>query len=249
MFISEFYVIDEDEIIKNLIRLDVAFSRHIRNGEYTEKQLNQILKAKENNIYLFLDNGFTVDNLRFARTCFMNKNPENFLANYEEHTVDKQIINYKYKITTTRNNSYFVVEIVDKNNFIWDPTDEFKIKILEMYFNKDCNKFSRFTNKFYKQNYPFESPDEIIDINEDVAKYLQGLMQKEISKVSKKVKKIGGSKLTKYMYITRIQNINTCMYKLDFKNKFNEQEILFLNHLMEKNKYYYQKNTKIKKDA
>lgn len=236
MFISEFYVINEDEIVKNLIRLDAAFSRHIRNGEYTEKQVNQILKAKENNIYLFLDNNFTVDNLRFARTCFMDKNPENFLANYEEHTVDKQNINYKYKITTTQNNSYFVVEIVSKNNFVWNPTNEFKVEILEMYFDKSCNKFSRFTNEIYKRNYPFESPDEIIDADEDVVEYLQKLLQNEAHKASKKINKTG-NKLTKYMHTIRIQNINNCMYKIDFKNKFTKQEILFLNHLMDKNKY------------
>lgn len=151
MFISEFYVINEDEIVKNLIRLDAAFSRHIRNGEYTEKQVNQILKAKENNIYLFLDNNFTVDNLRFARTCFTDKNPENFLANYEEHTVDKQNINYKYKITTTRNNSYYIVEILDKNNFVWEPTNFFVLEISHMNFKRNNLKFQNIIGSIYQK--------------------------------------------------------------------------------------------------
>lgn len=253
MYKNEIEFVDKNIIDNNLIRLNTAFNRYISN--YSEEQLNQVLKAKENNIYLFLDETFDVESLRFIRSIFAKKNLESFFANYKEKLIDKKLLLYEYKITTTNNYDYIIVEIINKGLSIWNPSVQFITKIAEMKCEKEHTKFEKILSPIYKEIYPLESPESVQKINTNQHEYIMTILKTATHDIKMNLLDIQRRRMKSYDYVStyreyELKNLYditcSCMYKMDFKDCLSEQEILAINGLIRRNKYNILLNRKFK---
>lgn len=250
---SEISFIEKDKIEKNLMRINSSFNKYI--SDFPEELTNQLLKAKENDIYLFLDKTFSIDDLRFARGILKNGNLESFFANYEEKIIDGKLLMYEYKITTTKKHDYIIVEITNSGLSTWDPSVQFISKIAEMKYEKEHIKFEKIVSPIYKAIYPLDSPESVQKISANEHEYIIEILRTTSHNIRTDLLTAQMRRLKSHDYISAYREYElkelyeltcSCMYKMDFKDSLSEKDILLINTLLKRNKYNIFLNRKFK---
>lgn len=243
---SNIRVISKDDANLISIKLYKALKNHLKS--YELEYQNQILKAADQGIYLFLDSTFLVNDLRNIRKILSEDNfLSNFIDLYSRRDIDETIFAYEYDIKYTNDKSYIIIELIDKyklNNIAFSEKFEDDIFIMET--KKHSNNI--FLSKIYKNKYPFASQKEIESISKSEFSYICNVIGKEmhhLNRVSNKnyTEHLYG-KISEISYNKEVNNIKTMrgmlyeiVRKIDDKESLKEDEILTLNNLINKQKY------------
>lgn len=235
---SKIDIISTDEMISRLELIKVKLDRYI--SYLDESSKNQILKAKEDNIFLILDETFSTSELRLIRNCLSTRNINNFIVNYEERILNDKTYNYKYKVTKTRRDECIVIEVLASEISFWEPTDDFKYYIAKMKKEKENILFKKIVSSFYKNNYPFDNPEKIKNISNSELEYLINLLNdkgKYFDIMLKEIWTHNDIPLKAFEIEKTRDLIYSCAFKLDFDKSLSEQEILLINQLINQKKY------------
>lgn len=247
------YNIKENEIKTTVFRLDVALNKFLAN--FSPEQQNQILKAKDNGVYLFLDETFTVDEFRNIRRLFSKENPLlQFINNYSERIIDDTKFAYEYDIKYTEKKNLIVIELINKikqNNILYSK--EFENKIFDLKENKKAENI--FLSKVYMERFPFSNQEEINDIKRAEYHYINHLLSLEMYSFNRFHNKLHTKllygKINEIQYVKEITNLKakrSVVYslsrKLDEKEALLESELITLNNIINKQKYNILANIK-----
>lgn len=226
-------------------------NRYIENV-YTYNQINQILKSKENNIYLFLDNTFSSEEIRNIRKILLSHNLEQFVAEYEKRITNDKTMIYSYNIKYDENYNYIIVNVLDVTPYNWNPSEDFKYKLKNMSDKKHI-LFPKYISSFYKKYYPISKPEQINDISDKEYEYLNTICYKIFNdlRMSKLEMIKHNSDSFKYLYqifeINKLLDVvSSLIKKMRMHEGLNESELLVLNKLVDKYKYNLLLNIKYK---
>lgn len=243
-----------EDLERNINKNNIRLLQYLRDT-YTAEQQNQILKSQEKNIFLFLDETFSKEELRDIRTLLLETNDiDKFIKKYSTRIVDGKELLYTYNIEYIPHTNFISIEIKEIGSHKWSPSDSFLLE-MEISERKKSALFKKLASKIYLEEYPIKNPTSAKQIMHENYEYFskmialyQGDLKYAIQSLIVKSRDFNG-----IHYMHKLEALNAQLsivsylrVSLNKEMQLNENELILLNKLLERYKYKLSLNKKIK---